>query len=39
MQGTLTPTGDIANQAQIIQTGILTDDSYSVSDDGRLRPP
>lgn len=29
MQGTLTPTGDVADQAQVIQTGILTDGSKS----------
>jgi flagellar hook protein FlgE len=29
LQGALTPTGDIANQAQILQTGPLTDNSLS----------
>jgi flagellar hook-basal body protein len=32
MQGTLTPTGDIADQAQVIQTSILTDGSKSWPD-------
>jgi flagellar hook-basal body protein len=34
LQGALTPTGDIANQATILQTGPLTDNSYTYPSSG-----
>lgn len=44
LEGTLTPTGDVATQAQQIQTGILGDATFTSPDDSAtvsiaLRPP